>query len=143
MESFLLPKKKLLTKSWQYRDVYRCGRRLHGRNFGLVYVPGEEGESRLGISIHGVKKATRRNRIKRIVRESFRLQGYRLIPAVDVVVTVRQGFSLDSPGEFLQAVKELVNDSCPALGSVRTVCPDLTGRPDTPTRLPEIRQKSA
>ncbi|OGR01912.1 MAG: ribonuclease P protein component [Deltaproteobacteria bacterium RIFOXYD12_FULL_50_9] len=108
MKSFALPKSRLLRKPWQYQDVYRRGRRLSGRNFSLIYVPGAEEGSRLGISIHGVKKATRRNRIKRIIRECFRLHGREWLPVVDVVITVRQGFSVDSSSEFCQAANTLV-----------------------------------
>lgn len=99
----------LLAKSWQYAEVYRQGRRLRGKEFSVILLPKKEGDvSRLGISVHGVKQAVRRNRIKRIIREYFRLNRAIFCPACDVVFAVRSGFSFNSPSEVCQAVQKLM-----------------------------------
>jgi ribonuclease P protein component len=91
---------------------------LHGDNFSLIFTPNGQQTNRLGISIHGqLKGSVRRNRIKRIIREFYRLNrtflqrgpgGTTALQAMDIVFTVRQGFSLDSPAAMAQAVSLLL-----------------------------------
>ena len=68
---------------------------MHGRGFSLIYLAGDQLGSRLGISVpRKVGNAVRRNRIKRIVRETFRLHREIFPRSSDIVVTVRPEFSL-------------------------------------------------
>jgi len=108
MKAQALPKAMLLVKPWQYRKVYEQGKRLRGQNFSLIHVPNSTAGNRLGISIHGVRQAVRRNRIKRIIREFFRHNQEFLAPFSDVVFAVRPGFGLDSPREIEAAVGALL-----------------------------------
>jgi ribonuclease P protein component len=98
----------LVRKGWEFEHVYRLGKRLHGEGFSLIYHVNDLGWNRLGISINGkIKGAVKRNRIKRIVRESFRLNREWYPPDADIVFTVRPGFSLGSPSAVSQAVSHL------------------------------------
>ncbi len=108
MKEFTLPKVRLLTKTWEYDRVYRQGKRLRGHNFSLILAANELGGTRLGISVHGVKKAVQRNRIKRIVREFYRLHRLLLPQAFDIVFTVRPGFTPATPGAVQGAVRQLL-----------------------------------
>ena len=114
VDKLTLPKTALLTKASQYSFVYRRGKRLRGRAYNLIYTANDVGYNRLGISVHGVKKAVRRNRIKRIVREFFRLNRDFISPGNDVIFAVRKEFSLDNPNEIAGAVailtKKVVTD---------------------------------
>jgi ribonuclease P protein component len=122
--SFSLPKSSLLTKPWEYRRVYAQGQRARGDHFSLIYLVNEAGENRLGISVHGVKSAVRRNRLKRIVREFYRHHRsfirwgragkIRHGTGVDVVFAIRKDFTPDSPREVEQAVRELLERRSPA-----------------------------
>ncbi|MFP3983536.1 MAG: ribonuclease P protein component [Desulfurivibrionaceae bacterium] len=85
-----LPKRCLLRKTSEYQKVYRQGKRLRGNRFSLILLPNNLGYSRFGISIHGEKKAVRRNRLKRIIRETFRLKRHLIVPSLDIVVAVRK-----------------------------------------------------
>lgn len=118
MASFTLPKSALIRKPDEYRRIYAQGRRVRGDNFALVYqlAAGETGASgtagaagptgaRLGISVSGVKSAVRRNRIKRIIRELFRLSRPALPPSLELVFTVRKGFKPDSPAAVAAALR--------------------------------------
>lgn len=60
----------------------------------MITLPNDTGHARLGLAV-GIKaagNAVQRNRIKRLVRESFRACQDEL-PAVDVVVNARAGTS--------------------------------------------------
>lgn len=117
MKSCTLPKSSLLRKPAEYRLVYKQGSRIHGDHFSLIFTPNGQAENRLGISIHSqLKGAVRRNRIKRVIREFYRLnrtflqqEGLRTGtgPAMDIIFTVRKGFCLDSPAAIGQAVGSL------------------------------------
>ena len=70
------------------------GRRVHTAHFVLVVASGPDpsAPSRLGITVtRKVGGAVQRNRIKRIVREAFRLSPDRLPHGVDLVVIAKPG----------------------------------------------------
>ncbi|WP_457575191.1 ribonuclease P protein component [Desulfomarina sp.] len=109
LEKLRLRKNSLLRKGWEFERVYSRGRRLHGHDFTLICEPNSYGRSRLGISVHHkIRGAVKRNRIKRIVRESFRL-GRNFYPSeMDIVFAVRPGFSLSCPDEISESVASVV-----------------------------------
>jgi ribonuclease P protein component len=109
MKPLSLPKTSLLRKPWEYKNVYNSGKRLRGDRFTIIHVVNDKNEdSRLGISVHGVKRAVTRNRIKRIIREFFRLNRSFITPASDIVFAVRNGFTPDSPNEIKDLVDQLL-----------------------------------
>jgi len=117
MNPLSLPKTYLLRKKSEYDNVYLRGKRVHGENFSLILLPNNLEHNRLGISIHGqFKGAAKRNRIKRIIREFFRLDRRFLqeessrsceLPFMDIVITVRKGFNLEKPADFAAAVNSM------------------------------------
>ena len=123
MNTLTLPKTYLLRKKSEYTNVYRNGKRVHGENFSLILAPNNSDYNRLGISIHGqLKGAAKRNRIKRIIREFFRLNRHFLqkkspksneLPFMDIVITVRKGFYLENPAAVAEAVSRLLERSSP------------------------------
>lgn len=81
---------------------------MHGRGFSLVCRANDQGFSRIGISVNRkIRGAVRRNRIKRIIRESFRLYRDCYPREADIVFTVRPDFSLPSPKVIGEAVEPL------------------------------------
>src|SRR5262245_25246056 len=74
----------------QFDAVYASGRRVDDRFFGLRVKPNGLSHPRIGLAV-AVKtagNAVLRNRLRRLVRESFRLAQHQL-PAVDVVVAAK------------------------------------------------------
>ncbi|NOX25013.1 MAG: ribonuclease P protein component [Deltaproteobacteria bacterium] len=88
-----LTKESLLTKGWQYQHVYRRGHRIRANGFTLIYVSNTVGRNRLGISVSGMKLAVKRNRIKRLIREFYRI--HPLFPsAIAGAGEIQGGFDL-------------------------------------------------
>jgi len=110
MKPLSLPKSCLLRKPWEYRKVYKSGLRIRSDRLTIIHTPNGTGENRLGISIHGIKKAVRRNRIKRIIREFFRLNRTFIEPASDIIFAVRDGFTPNSPNEIENLVEQMLGN---------------------------------
>jgi ribonuclease P protein component len=83
------PEKRLRSKP-QFDAVYASGRRIDDRFFALRVKPNGLENPRVGLAV-AVKtagNAVRRNRLRRLVRESFR-QAQLDLPAVDIVVAAK------------------------------------------------------
>jgi ribonuclease P protein component len=79
-----------LTQPAQYRQVFSAARRLSDAGFTLLVLDNDGPSARLGLAISRkcARRAVDRQRIKRLVRESFRRHRQALIP-VDIVVMCR------------------------------------------------------
>jgi ribonuclease P protein component len=79
-----------LRSKLQFDAVYAGGRRIDDRYFALRIKPNGLAHARVGLAV-AVKtagNAVKRNRLRRLVRESFRLAQHEL-PSVDVVVAAK------------------------------------------------------
>jgi ribonuclease P protein component len=92
-----------LRSKLQFDAMYTGGRRIDDRFFGLRVKPNGLTHPRLGLAV-AVKtagNAVARNRLRRQVRESFRLAQHAL-PAVDIVVAAKIP-SREAPASTLRA----------------------------------------
>jgi len=85
----------------EFRDVKRRGRKFADALFSLSVLANDETYPRLGLSIatRTFGTAVSRNRIKRLARESFRLNQHSL-PSVDVTISAREAARLASPTDL-------------------------------------------
>lgn len=86
------PRRARLLKPIEFRAAFQQGRRFHDRWITAVVTPSTQDSPRLGLAIakKSVPLAVQRNRIKRTIRESFRLQATQL-PNVDIVILSKKG----------------------------------------------------
>ncbi len=72
---FSLPKENRLRKRADFQRVYNRGRRIEGRFMTAFILPSETSFHRLGVTAtkKAVGNAVKRNRAKRLLRETFRL----------------------------------------------------------------------
>jgi len=71
-----------------FQRVYREGSRARGAHMTVAAAPNGLAHPRLGLSVGKVvwKSAVRRNRLRRVLREAFRLEQQALPPGADLVV---------------------------------------------------------
>ncbi len=86
------PKKERLVKTGDFRRVYKEGRSVRKEAFILYYLTNNLSRNRFGIVIgaRNVKRANKRNRIKRLFREAYRKTKNKLKTGFDIVISVKK-----------------------------------------------------
>lgn len=109
---FSFAKDQRLRKKMEFDAVFARRQRAFEGPIGVYVSPNDLGYARLGISMsRKVGTAARRNRIKRMLRESFRLQQQELPAGWDIVVVPKPHDPLKLPeyqAIFLKAVGNAV-----------------------------------
>ena len=90
MHRLTFPPHKRLRRKSEFDAAYARGRRFGNGFFAVTATSNDKQGARLGmaVAVRTAGNAVERNRIRRIVRESFRLHQHSL-PAVDLVVSAR------------------------------------------------------
>lgn len=90
MPTAAFPATARLRQSQEYRAVFARGERFVSRGFVLIAAPGTGSGARLGLALakRHIARAVDRNRVKRVLRESFRLRRHGL-DGFDIVVLAR------------------------------------------------------
>lgn len=90
-----------LRKSWEYRLIKKMGCKYTTPHFVLLALDNNINNSRLGITVsRRVGNAVQRNRLKRIIREFFRVRIH-LYPALsDYSIIAKPGTALLSSSEI-------------------------------------------
>ena len=100
MTGFEFPRCSRLLNAGDYRTVFNGAKiKVSDRHLLILATPSQRPQSRLGLVIakKNVRLAVQRNRVKRIIRESFRHQ-HSTLPNLDIVVLARKGMGdLDNP----------------------------------------------
>ena len=84
------PREARVRRRAEFTVCYERGRRLHSAHFLLFLLPRPEGRARTGVAVsRKVGGAVTRNRVKRLLREFFRLHAHAL-PRGDMVVVAKR-----------------------------------------------------
>jgi len=88
-----------------FDNVFQQGQRSADRHFTILFKPNTLSHPRLGFAIskQKVRLAVGRNRLRRLVRESFRRQGASL-PPVDLVVLARDAATSAANGDIVTSL---------------------------------------
>jgi ribonuclease P protein component len=110
LKRFSLPKKKRLSKNEQFKAVLSANHRASD-GLLIVYVAKNDcGFSRLGVSIgKSLGKAVVRNRLKRLMREAFRLNQDKIPSNFDYLMLLEAGWTdkFAQRGDLKKALKKL------------------------------------
>jgi len=89
------PRNKRLTAAADYRFVFAEPQRLSTPSYTVLVRANERQTNRIGIVVSRkvAAHAVQRNRIKRLVRESFRHQQQKGLDGFDIVVIARHGIA--------------------------------------------------
>jgi len=100
---FTFSREERLKKEREFREVFDHGKSLGGSTVAFYFKPNSLGYPRAGfiVSKKVSKKAVERNRARRLMRETFRLNKHRLKP-YDLIFIARKGIL----GKKLQEVEK-------------------------------------
>ncbi len=103
-------KSERLLKPAEFVKARKLGTRFHTRSFTLFILPNGLGRRRLGLSVSArVGNSVRRNRIKRLLREFFRLNKNSFPDETDILISVKNA-------ENVKGLREVKEELGPALG---------------------------
>lgn len=93
MVKFRLPKQAKLLKTDDFSSVFNLRKRIANAYLVIRFKPNNLNRPRLGLVVgkKTAKLAVRRNYMKRVLRELFRLNQHQL-PSLDLVVQVQKKF---------------------------------------------------
>jgi ribonuclease P protein component len=92
MESQTFGRDERIRKRQDYLRIYEQGVRVYSKHFTIITCTNQAGIRRLGMTVSKkAGNAVQRNRIKRLLREFFRLNKSRLPSSQDIVIIAKRG----------------------------------------------------
>ncbi len=80
-----------IRKTWEYKTIYREGKKQVGKYFILYWSPGNKENARFGITVSKrIGHAVVRNKVKRMIREMIRKDLKDLLRGYVVIVVARK-----------------------------------------------------
>ena len=103
---FSLTKADRILKRREFITLSETGRRVQNEQFIAVFAPNQRSRSRIGITVtKKVGPAVKRNRIKRLVREYFRLNRNKIVGNWDINIIAKRdaaGINFKETNQWLQ-----------------------------------------
>lgn len=103
MKSLSFPKQERLLNRKDFVNLNRLGKRYRSKHFTVIFKENERGVSRLGITASKkIGNAVKRNKVKRLLREFFRLNKHCCPKGYDIVIIANNGTN----GLLFRKIKE-------------------------------------
>ena len=91
MGSFKFPKSEKILNRADFVKLNRSGKRLYTKHFTLITKQNGQGVTRLGVTVSKkTGNAVKRNRVKRLIREFFRLNKTHFPQGHDIVIVAKK-----------------------------------------------------
>jgi ribonuclease P protein component len=91
VKRYSLSRSERITKTSEFKAGLKDGAVYSGRSLKLKVAPNKYGKPRIGISLgrHHFKLAVQRNKLRRYLKEAFRLNKYNFNKGYDIIVIPR------------------------------------------------------
>ena len=111
MRKFMFTKADRILKRSEFLRLKESGKSIHNRYFMVSYCPGRYDRNRLGVTVSKrVGNATTRNRIKRHIREYFRLNKHDLAGSWDINVIAKRDAAEIGSEETKKWLQNLIDE---------------------------------
>ena len=111
MASFPFPKTNRLLNRKDFVNLNKSGKRYHTAHFTLIFKQNGLDDTRLGITVSKkIGNAVKRNRVKRLIREFFRLHKKFFPQRYDIVIVAKMGASDLDFSKIKEELGEIILD---------------------------------
>ena len=91
MRKFSFKKEDKILKRREFLQLQRCGKKIQDSNFLVIYSDGRFDKNRIGITVSKkIGNAVKRNKIKRLIREHFRMNRDKIAEIMDINVIAKK-----------------------------------------------------
>jgi len=91
LKNFSFKKKDRILKRREFLQLQRCGKKIQDRNFIVIYSEGRFEKNRIGVTVSKkIGNSVKRNKIKRLIREHFRINRDKIAEFIDINVIAKK-----------------------------------------------------
>ena len=108
MQNFNFSKSSRILNRKEFLRLSEAGKRVNNRHFTVLFSPGTSGTGRLGLTVSKKSgNAVLRNRIKRSIREYYRINRCKFRFSWDINVIARSGAGNLESGQFFSSLRDV------------------------------------